>query len=284
LLPISADKQNASLKFIGLTKMIHFASTNEIISQPLHYGMLQPGYQPGIHLTLQDTTQNLQHLLEGRVEVGVISALDYARNSIELKLIKEIAVWSGGVTRYALLFFQANLSRFQQVAAFQKDSQYQVLTDLLFKEYFEMELDWYYPPENGTLDTMLELYQACLLEKDEALNNYFKSDNYLDIVEDWCDKTDLNFIHQVVACPRELNETNFVESLLLSRELGMRNLMTIAKDYAVDKEPGWDVYFDLLNEHFSFFPQQDTWEGLKQYYEFLFYHGVIDSIPELHFV
>ncbi len=264
--------------------MIRFASTNELISQPLHYGLLQPGFQPDILLTLQDTSTNLRGLLEGQVDVAVVSALDYARNSIELKIVKDIAVCSAGVTRYALLFFQANLSRFEQVAAFYKDSQYQVLTDLLFKEFFEMELDWFFPPEKGSLDTELQVYQACLLEKDDALNNYFKSDNYLDIVEDWCDKTDLSFIHQVIACPRELNEINFVESLLRSRELGMRNLMNIAKNYSVDKEPGWDVYFDLLNEHFSFFPQQDTWEGLKQFYEFLFYHGVIDSIPELHFV
>lgn len=264
--------------------MIRFASTNEIISQPLHYGLVQPSFQPGIHLSLKNTVENLRGLLEGRFDVAVISALDYARNSIELKLLKEIAVWSSGLTRYALLFFQANLSHFDQVAAFYKDSQYQVLADLLFREFFEMEFDWNFPPEKETLDTVLQLYRACLLERDDALNNYFKSDNYLDIVEDWCDKTGLNFIHQVIACPRELNETDFVESLLLSRELGMRNLMTIARNYSVDKEPGWDVYFDLLNEHFSFFPQQDTWEGLKQFYEYLFYHGFIDSIPELHFV
>jgi hypothetical protein len=71
--------------------------------------------------------------------------------------------------------------------------------------------------------------------------------------------------------------------LSLSRETGMRNLMNIAGEFARDKENSWDFYFDLLNETFQYFPSEETWDSLRQYFEYLFYYGIVDYIPEMHF-
>ena len=264
--------------------MIQFATTTEVISQPLSYGLMQTGLQKGIRVHIQDAQQNLKDLLQRRVNAAVISVLDYATNSSELRIFSDIAVCSPGATRYALLFFRSNLQSIEQIALTVADTQYHVLTNLLFKEYFETEPGWVEISPGEPLESVLDVYPAVLLEKEEAIKNYFKIDTYLDILEEWSDKTGLPFTHQVVACPRDENVTELVEELLLSRELGMRNVMTIAKEAASGKEAGWSIYFDLLNEMFSYFPDSASWDGLRQFYEYLFYHGFIDYIPELHFL
>jgi predicted solute-binding protein len=182
-----------------------------------------------------------------------------------------------------LLFFRENLPSIERAAFLPPKSQYQLLANLVLEEFYEMELDWTPLKEMNSLDSVLSMFPACLLEGDKALENYFKVDSKLDILEEWHVNTELNYVHQLIAINREADNTGFLESLHLAREIGMRNLMNIAKKYADDKGGSWDFYFDLLNENFQFFPTEETWDSLRQYFEYLFYYRLIDFIPDIHF-
>ncbi|RMF59814.1 MAG: hypothetical protein D6748_05535 [Calditrichaeota bacterium] len=264
--------------------MIQFAVTNELISQPIIHGLKTSGLLKDISLQEGSTAQNCANLVQKKIDLALISPLDYARNSSELVIVPDIAIWSAEATRYALVFFQSNLHSFHRIASQYGESQYQVLASLLFKEFYEIEVEWENISWDGSLDEILEKFPACLLEGDKAIESYYQSDSYLDIVEDYCEKTDSRYIHLLIAFHRDHVDHQVMESLLLSLQIGLRNLMNIAKDYHPGGSVSWNIYFEILSELFAFQSVSGLWDEMKSYLEYLFYHGYVDYIPELHFV
>ena len=263
--------------------MIRFGTTPEVIGRPLCLGIENSLIPHHFKLTSQPLEQNCQDLLAGKLDAALVSAVDYARYSNRLKLLKDFAVYSAGPAKYALLFFQENLQSIEQVAFQPPASQYQVLAALILEEFFETEIDWQPLPAIETLDSILARFPACLLEAGAALENYLISASKLDILEEWTDKTELSYIHQLVAVNKDMTDMNIADALRQSREIGMSNLMQIAQTSARGSEHSWDFYFDLLNEDFQYFPTEETWDSLRQYLEYLFYYGIVDFMPDLNF-
>lgn len=263
--------------------MIRLGTTNELITRPLHFAIQNSQIDHPFKFIEQSLEQNCQDLLEGALDVATISAVDYARHSNELSIVKDFAVFTTDAGKYSLLFFRENLQSIERVAFLPPKSQYQLLANMVLEEFYEMELDWTPLKEIKSVDSVLSMFPAGLLEGDRALENYLKIGSKLDILEEWHVNTELNYVHQLIAINRQVDDTGFLETLHLAREIGMRNLMNIAKEYATDKGGSRDFYFDLLNDNFQFFPSEETWDSLRQYFEYLFYYGRIDFIPDLHF-
>lgn len=263
--------------------MIRLGATPELISQPLLFAILQSQIEHPFQTVFQSPEENCRHLLNHTLDLGFITAADYARHNQHLRLVKDFAVSSVGAVGCALLFFRESLHHFDSVACFVPASQYRLLAELVLNEFYEMEVDWQVLEPPASLEQALSLYPACLLEGDDAFDYFLKNERNLDLLEEWYDKTNLGYTHQLLAVHQDIEASDFVASLELARQIGMRNLMPIAKAYARGKENSWDFYFDLLNEKFQYFPTEETWDYLRQYFEYLFYYGIIEHIPELHF-
>ncbi|RMI17497.1 MAG: hypothetical protein D6681_03295 [Calditrichaeota bacterium] len=263
--------------------MIRLGTTYHIISAPLHYALLNPGFVHPFQPVRQSLEDNCRDLLQGKLDVALISPLDFARHSSDLKLIGDIAVYTTERSRYALLFFRENLPSIHRVAVWRENTLYHLLARIVLNEFYEMGIEWEHLTTLKPVEEILETYEACLLEEEAAVSNYLKMDNYLDVVEEWHDKTGRHFVHQVMAVPRDGQTADFIESLLQAREVGMRHLARIAREHATTGEVSWDAYFDLLNEIFSFYPTEETWEHLREYFEYLFYYGIIDYMPSMTF-
>jgi predicted solute-binding protein len=263
--------------------MIHFGTTSELITRPIDFAIQKSSIEHRFAVTPQSLEQNCKDLLSRKLDIAVISPIDYARNSSELRMVRDCAVYTAGVSRYVLLFFQENLRSIDRVAFLPPESQYKLFTALVLEEFFESKLDWVALKKMTPVERILDLYPACLLEGETALENFPKLENKLDILEEWYDKTGLSYIHQVIAVNKAFDDSSTLDTLRLSREIGMRNLMNIASEFARNKQNSWDFYFDLLNETFQYFPSEETWDALRQFFEHLFYYGIVDYIPEMHF-
>lgn len=263
--------------------MIRFGTTPEIIGKPLYFGIENSLFHHHFKLIARPLVQNCQDLLAGKLDAALVSAVDYARHGSQLKLLQDFAVYSAGPAKYALLFFREHLQNIDQIAFRELASQYQILANLVLEEFFELEIDWQPLPAIKSLEDILMRFPACLLEAEAALENYRQFRNKLDILEEWTDKTGLDYIHQLVAVRKDMEDMEIADTLHRSREMGMGNLMQIARESAGGAENSREFYSDVLKEDFRYFPAEDTWDSLRQYFEYLFYYGVVDFMPDLHF-
>lgn len=265
--------------------MVRFGITEDLIHQPLLYALQHSLIEHPFDLIAQPPAQNVADLCSGRLDAALISAVDYARNSSELLLVPDVIVSSRGAARHGLLYFRENQQHIGRVACRDVDSQYRVLADMVMKEFFEIEIEWIPLPGAFSREKALAEYPAYLAEGPEALRAFPLADNYFDLLEAWGDNAELDYVHYLLAVPEGGEwETRMAEPLRLSRELGLRNIKKIARNFAGSAATGWDAYDDLLNEVYRYAPDEALWAHLRDYFQYLFYYGEIEFLPEMRFV
>lgn len=265
--------------------MVRLGIIEDLIHQPLLYALQHSLIDHPFELIPQSLAQNAADLCSGRLDAALVSAVDYARNSSELLLVPEVIVSSRGAARHGLLYFRENQQHIGRVACRDIDSQYRVLADMVMREFFEIEIEWVSLPAPLPLEKALAAYPAYLAEGPEALRAFPLADHYFDLLEAWRDNAELDYVHYLLAVAEEgAWETRMAEPLRLSRELGLRNIKKIARDFAGSAAGGWDAYDDLLNEVYRYTPDEALWGDLRDYFQYLFYYGEIEFLPEMRFV
>jgi len=267
--------------------MLKIAIPKDIITQPLIYGLDVVNKQTAnlsAALIYNSLADNCRSLLQNAVDAAIVSPLDYARNSSELAILSDVAVFSTRRTQNAVLFFRENLRQFQTISVLKKNTTYQVLAELLFKEYFEIEPDWEeIDPKILDVNELLNANEVVFLENEAAYENTYKTDQYLDMLEEWHDKTGIPFIHQLIVLKRDSDPNEIRSMMNNSLNLGIRNLHKIAECHAKTGKNSESFYLERISEDFQYYPSDETWNSMKEFFKYLFYHGYIDEIPELHF-
>jgi predicted solute-binding protein len=262
--------------------MIHLGMTNDLISLPLTMHLASTT-NSGVTIKEQSLHKNYIDLLKKKLDAAFIAPSDYAKDSSILKLVKDIAIYSKGEGHYSIIFFQENLIDIEEVG-YQGVSHYKDLAFLLFNEFFEIDPEWKPIKAGVSLEASLRTHQAVLQNGDEALENYGRVDNRIDVIDQWWDKTGLSFIHQVFAVRRDLKETNWIDAIYQSRDKGMTSLKQISEAYGKYHNCSPQFYHNLLNNCFYYSPKEDTWKECIEYLNYLYYYGKLPFIPEFHFV
>lgn len=262
--------------------MIQLGLTNELIELPItsHFVSMKKN---DVRTIEQSLKKNYVDLIKKKLDAAFISPSDYAKDSSLLKLVKDIAIYNKGESGYSLIFFQEDLNEIEEIAC-RDISQYNDLAFLLFNEFFEIDPTWKLIKSELPLEVSLRSYQAVLQNGNEALENYDKVDNRIDVIDQWSDKTELSFIHQVFAVRRDVKETKWIDDIYQSRDTGMKNLKEISQIYGKCHNRPPDFYYTLLKDNFHYSPAKDMWEECAEYLNYLYYYGKLPFIPEFHFV
>ncbi len=279
--------------------MIRLGLTNELISLPITMNLTT--FLPNSEFQIQEQSlqKNYLDLIRKKLDAAFIAPSDYARDSTLLKLAKNIVIYNKGESRYSILFFRKNLVEIEEIA-YQSDSHYKDLAFLLLREFFEMDPEWKLvtggshtrrvaeatPGRKGKIpiETLLESYQAVLQNGADALENYPKLQNKIDVIDQWWDKTGLSFVHQVFALNNDVEETQWLDRIYQSRDSGMKNLEQISESYGKYHEHSSEFYLDLLQNIYHYTTTENMWKQCAEYFKYLFYYGKIPFIPEFHFV
>ena len=136
---------------------------------------------------------------------------------------------------------------------------------------------------NADLDHMLSKTDAAFISGNKAPVYAGINHNYLDLGEEWEDLTSLPFVYALWA-GREFT-INREELVIIKKsyELGKRNLMQIAKEYAEKKNNHWATYHDFLTRHRDYIFSENEMDGLMEFYNYAFYFGYIQYIPDLYY-
>jgi len=249
--------------------------------QPLIYGLKNNLDEHHFELVYSDPLESARRLREGEVELGLIPSIEYARTKEIWNIIPDICIASSSNVMNVQLFFKKGLKELKTIALNDQAGSAAVLLKILMQEKFMMSPDYLELPVN--LGQMLTCADAALVTGNSALELYHQNQNRLDLNEEWFDLTGLPFIYSFWAGREFTMTADEIRIIGKSLDLGKRNLEIICKDFAAPSGPSWAFAHDFLTKNISYTFDENEKAGLLEFYNYAFFFGYIDFIPDLHF-
>jgi chorismate dehydratase len=269
----SAGPKPHAVKRISMIDRLEF--------QPLLYGIKNKLIKHPFELMITDPAGSGRCLRDGEVELGLIPSVEYARTKETWNIIPGISLACSGSVINVQLFFKKGLKDLKKIAVDHQAASSAVLLKILMREKYMMSPDYEEMP--GVLEQMLNRADAALITGDEALKYYHQHRSRLDLNEEWVDLTGLPFTYSFWA-GREFTVTGDDTRIIRkSFELGVRNTERISKDYAGSQGTDWVFYHDFLTKNISYNFDEREKEGLLEFYNYAFFFGYTEFIPDLHF-
>jgi chorismate dehydratase len=267
------SKEHKEKKIIGISDAIQY--------RPLIYGLEAQSLPKNIQISKGSLNESAKKLLEGEIELALISSMDYALKKDTWHIVPGLCTTSAGQAKHVQLFFKKDLKEIQTIAIDQNVSGEDVLLKIIMREKYELTPDYIYMA--AEIEPMLEKADAALIVNENALFYYNSHPNRLDLNEEWLDLTGLPFVYALWV-GRDLAVSASDLSLIQSSyNLGKNNLQNIAQSYASEKNNDWIFYFDFIAKDLNYTFSEREEDGLLEFFNYAFFYGYTEYIPDLHF-
>lgn len=220
-----------------------------------------------------------EELRAGRVDLGLIPAIEYARSPEPYYIVPGVSLACRGEVLSVRLFGERDPGRIRRVALDQSSRASATLLRILLREKYHLDPEFIEAPPD--LELMLAQADAALLIGDPVFR--FRQRPSLDLGLEWQGLTGLPFVFAFWAGRREALPPRLAAALVRAKEEGLRRIPDIALDHA--RQHGGEVAFyqRYLEQHMRFDLGEAELAGLREYYRLAQVHGQIDRIPELRF-
>jgi chorismate dehydratase len=245
--------------------------------QPFIYGLQNNLVPHNFKISISSFVGSAEKLRDGVVDLGFIPAIEYARRKEIWNLVPGLCLSARQSLKSLQLFFRKGLKGINSIAVDVHAQSETILLKILMREKYLMNPE--YIPMEPDLDQMLARADAALLTGQAAMKNCKTNRNRLDLGEEWYDLTNLPYVIGFWAGRQFTIKPDDVEAIKKSYALGSRNIEKICKNYSQD----WAFYHDFLSRDLSYSFSEDVNDGLMEYYNFAFFFGFIEHIPDLHF-
>ena len=246
---------------------------------PLVYGLQEDRINHQFKIQISQLNANGTKLREGEIDLGLISSIDYALKKESWRILPGIGISSKEKGKYVQLFFKKGLRDLKTIAVDNNAGSELTLLQILMREKFTLSPSYFKMEAN--LEQMFSKAEAALIIGDHALHFYHLHQNRLDLAEEWTDLTGLPFVYAFWAGRDLMLTPEDLKMIQLSHHLGTKNLENIAKTYAEDHSENWAFYHDLLTKNLTFSLSEDELEGLNEFYQYSFFYGFSEFIPDL---
>lgn len=255
-------------------------------TKPIVYGLENNILAHRFEISYDIPSLCAKKLLDKEVDLALIPSIEYSRIRRKrfLNIVPDIAVASHHEVNSVELFFNKNLADLRKIAVDSSSRTSVALMEIILREKYDIEPVMV--PMNPDLSVMLQEADAALIIGDNALEQIGLMDNKLDLGEEWNDLTDgLPFVYSFWAGTKDTLSAADVKVLIESRNLGLENISAIAEQYAAQnsnkRSPAF--YVDYLKDNIQFYLGKDELNGLKEFYSYCYFFGIIDEVPELYF-
>ncbi len=255
--------------------------TGDLEYLPLTYGIVQDMIPHNFKLSNSNISDTADQLRQGITELAIISAIDYARRKEIWNLIPGICVSTRGSLKFLQLFFNKGLKSINKIAVDKSAGVHKLLLEILLREKYMLNPGYIEMEPN--LDKMLDQADAAFVTGDAAIKNIKSNRNRLDLGEEWYDLTGLPYPLGFWAGRQFTITADEVGIIKKSFEIGSRNFEKIGREYADSHPENWAFYHDILTHDLSYHLSEDVHDGLMELYNFAFYFGYIEHIPDLHY-
>jgi len=250
-------------------------------TKPLIYGLERGLIKHRFEMQRDVPSVCARRLTEGDVELGIIPSIEFITGRGNWRIVPDLCIASRSSVTSVNLFFKSGLHKLKTIALDTSSRTSVALLKILLRERYQLSPDFI--EMSPDLGQMLEKADAALIIGDKALNYQVDHKNYIDLGEEWHDLTGLPFVYAFWAGQEYSLTPPDILAILGSYRLGSDHLQEIAREFALDQPHGWELYFNYLDRHicYSFGPNEQN--GLLEFYNYAFFHGLIGHIPELSF-
>jgi len=213
----------------------------------------------------------LAKMLESRdLDAAFLSPIDYARGASEYLIVPGAAVASRQANNTVVVHFRKGVRDIRSLAVPAVSMSDIVLARILLAEKFNLAPT--IVPVAGTLDDMLKQADAALLSGDEVIRAGENRPGALDLVEEWITSTDLPYVHGFCV-GREGTLEQDEWTVLGSSAVETSSASALPLDEEADAD----------QEKFSYDLEDDVRDGIREFLQYAYYHGILPDVPDLHF-
>jgi chorismate dehydratase len=225
------------------------------------------------------TTQLALQLRAHTLDAALISPIDFAREGSAYSIIPGAAITSSSGNGAVTLHFPEGVHSVKSFAADPSSAGEIVLARVILSENFDIET--IVVPAAGSLRTMLGKADAALLYGDASLVAATGHQNAIDLVEEWYELTGLPYVHALWCVHGSGLPADAADAIRHAHEVAPEFL-----DTALDTTPPAIAALrrELLKEYcetFSLNLDALAEDGIREYLNYAFYHGVLPDVPEL---
>ncbi len=255
---------------------------SDLNALPLIYGLQKGVVKHDFKLELADGKTCVRRLVQGEAELALIPSVEYAKGKGAWKIIPQVCIAHKGEAGDMALFFNKDLHTLRRIAV---DARYPAaiaLLHIILREKYELEAELI--EMTPDLPYMLRQADAALLSGDLALHAQADFPAHLDLGEEWFDLTGLPFVSAIWAGHEIGLREDEAHMVQQSAEFGRQNIAKISKEFAVSRNRDFEFYKrHLQNRTYYEFGSAER-EALIEFFHYAFYLGLIEHIPELHFL
>ena len=269
------------------TRIGHIQFLNSL---PLYHMLVKEEIVLEIDLFKDSPRQLCRKLLDGRLDISPVPAIDYARHADELFLLPDLTISSDGKVMSILLISKIPIEQLdgKTVALTNTSATSQVLTRIILEEKYGLHPSYFEcPPDLGQ---MFREAESALLIGDDALRALQTPSGYhlYDLGEEWSTFTREKMVYAVWCVHRDYaaqhpeNVRKISHAFQHSMDMSKKHVNRIAEEAA-----HWDIFSESFLKNyftslkFEFGPEYQR--GFITYLEKARQLGAIDVVPELVF-
>jgi chorismate dehydratase len=260
-------------------KPVRIGAVNYLNTKPLIYNL--NALAPDGELILDVPSRLADHLAAGRLDVGLIPAIEYFRGA-GYSIVPDVAIASRGPVLSVTLFSRVAWPHIRTVALDEGSRTSAALCQILLRERYGVQPELQSLPLDAVAEAVAA--DAVLLIGDRAMKACLPGFRYgFDLGEEWLRWTGLPFVFAVWAVRRGADLRGVDSALQEAKRRGLENVGAIAQAEA--GRLGLDAGFcrRYLETLLRFDLGPEELEGMERYYDLAVKHGLAPTRRAVRF-
>lgn len=250
-------------------------------AKPLIYAIEESKIKHNFELIYSIPSQVAVSLLNGEINAGLVPSIHYAKYSFKYHIVPKVCIASHGAVGSIRLYFRKDLRDIKTVATDISSMSSVILARIILSEKYDIQPKFIAMKPN--LEEMLSKADAALLIGDNALFESSGDKSYLDLGDEWEDLTGLPFVYALWVGRKDSLTREDVFALIEAKRYGFQNIDVICEKASEKYGIDFDFCKFYLTENLHYDLGELEINGMKEFFTYAFYYGVIEFIPEIKF-
>jgi chorismate dehydratase len=259
---------------------LRLGAVSYLNTKPLVYGLDAHPDRFDVRFDVPSKCAALLH--EGRVDLGLIPAIEYLRGS-EYHIVPDVAIASDGEVATVALFTRQPIETVRTIALDQSSRTSVALTRVLCARHWRIEPT--FTPAEPDLDAMLARADAALVIGDPAfdIDPVKRRVDKIDLGAAWQAMTGLPFVYAMWAGRPAAASAEQCRALQQARDQGVRHLAGIARGVSGGDRDLEERSLIYLRDNLKFSLGSGEAAGLRRFHELAAELALVPALQPLRF-